>query len=165
MMITLTRFWVIQLEQVIKMVVDDSQAAPFTFLRFGLAALIASPYLPGLQFLRIQDQSRISSSSSDELELAKNAWRWGAEMGFWMFLGFSFQAIGLATTTAQRSGFLLYLNVKFVPFFARVILGRSISLPTWISAFAAFIGTTLLALDGESIGWNEGKFFHYRNPT
>jgi drug/metabolite transporter (DMT)-like permease len=80
-------------------------------------------------------------------------------MGFWMFLGFSLQAIGLLSTTAQRSGFLLYLNVKFVPFFAYLLLGRQISTSTWISALAAFSGTALLALDGQSIGLNEGDFW------
>lgn len=54
-------------------------------------------------------------------------------MGFWMLLGYAFQAIGLEYTTAQRSGFLLYLNVKFVPFFAKVLLDRSISVLTWAS--------------------------------
>jgi drug/metabolite transporter (DMT)-like permease len=139
---------------VTKMVVDDSQAAPFTLLRFGLAALLASPYMPGIPFTR----DGHSSDTTEGLRL-KNVWRWGAEMGFWMFLGFSFQAIGLGSTTAQRSGFLLYLNVKLVPFFARILLGRSISIATWLSAFVAFCGTALLALDGQSIALNEGDIW------
>lgn len=137
---------------VTKMVVDDSEASLFTLLRFGLAALIASPYTPGLSSLFSQDEDS-EPVDADEL---KNVWRWGAEMGMWMFLGFSFQATGLASTTAQRSGFLLYLNVKFVPFFARILLGREISIPTWVSAATAFTGTALLALDGNSIGFNVG---------
>jgi drug/metabolite transporter (DMT)-like permease len=172
---------------VIKLIVDDGAAGPFTLLRFGLAALIASPYtpsLPSLFFGTAQEPERLASSaasdnvgdSSDVESETRNlndtaesvsssnktnsdlqkAWRWGAEMGMWMFLGFSFQAIGLGTTTAQRSGFLLYLNVKFVPFFARIFLGRNISIPTWVSALAAFCGTALLALDGDSIGFNVG---------
>ena len=59
-------------------------------------------------------------------------------------------------TTAQRSGFLLYLNVKFVPFFAFLLLGRQISLPTWLSALTAFAGTSLLAYDGSVIDLNVG---------
>jgi drug/metabolite transporter (DMT)-like permease len=74
-------------------------------------------------------------------------WRWGAEMGLYMFLGFLFQAIGLQYTTAQKSGFLLYLNVKLVPFFALLLYGRPISTLTFVSALAAFVGTTLLATD------------------
>ena len=69
-----------------------------------------------------------------------------------MFLGFGFQAIGLEFTTAQRSGFLLYLNVKFVPFLAYVLLGRRISAATWASALTAFLGTALLTLDAAGGG-------------
>jgi drug/metabolite transporter (DMT)-like permease len=70
-------------------------------------------------------------------------------------LGFAFQAVGLGSTTAQRSGFLLYLNVKFVPFLARILLGREISGATWISALTAFTGTALLAY-GSGSGGNGG---------
>jgi drug/metabolite transporter (DMT)-like permease len=145
-----------------KMIVDDSDPAAYTFLRFALASLIASPYLPGIKdtFMKMTKKfGSIREDNDDEksmkVELWK-PWRWGIEMGLWMFLGFSLQAIGLQSTTAQRSGFLLYLNVKLVPFFAYVFLGRQISKMTWILAFAAFSGTALLALDGQSIGFNEG---------
>lgn len=122
---------------VIKQVMESSDASMFTLLRFGLAALLAAPFTPG--FSKNQQENTVSSQT---------AWRWGLEMGFWMFLGFSFQAIGLETTTAQKSGFLLYLNVKFVPFLAYILLGRGIRLPTLLSALIAFTGTALLATDG-----------------
>jgi drug/metabolite transporter (DMT)-like permease len=150
---------------VIKMVVDDSEAGLFTLLRFGLAALLASPYTPGLSEFFGENNQDASTLSENDAVTSKNetdiltAWRWGAEMGFWMFLGFSFQAIGLGSTTAQRSGFLLYLNVKFVPFFARILFGKQISIPTWVSAFAAFTGTALLALDGSTISFNVGDLW------
>ena len=150
---------------VIKMVVDDSEAGLFTLLRFGLAAILASPYTPGLPTLfgTIDGTAASPSDSDDDKDETdvnlQTAWRWGAEMGLWMFLGFSFQAIGLASTTAQRSGFLLYLNVKFVPFFARILFGKQISIPTWASAFAAFVGTALLALDGTTISFNVGDLW------
>ena len=64
----------------------------------------------------------------------------GAELGVYTTLGFAFQSIGLETTTASRSAFLLYLNVKFVPFLALLLLGRSISKSTWTSAFLALMG-------------------------
>lgn len=126
---------------VIKMVVEDTDPAIFSLVRFFLGAAIASP-------------AWIATSSNDDK--ASTTWRWGAEMGLWMFLGYAFQAIGLAYTTAQRSGFLLYLNVKFVPFFAFLLLGRKISLPTWISALTAIFGTALLAYDGDSLDFNTG---------
>lgn len=79
-------------------------------------------------------------------------------MGLWMLLGYAFQAVGLEYTTAQRSGFLLYLNVKFVPFFSWALFGREISVATWTSAAMALLGTALLAYDYENqtIGLNGG---------
>ena len=62
-------------------------------------------------------------------------------------------------TTAQRSGFLLYLNVKFVPFFARILFGREISIPTWISAAVAVLGTALLSWEGSSLDLNVGDLW------
>mmetsp|Transcript_18996 Transcript_18996/g.44396 ORF Transcript_18996/g.44396 Transcript_18996/m.44396 type:complete len:321 (+) Transcript_18996:715-1677(+) len=67
-----------------------------------------------------------------------------------MFLGFAFQAVGLVTTTAQKSAFLLYLNVKFVPLLAALLFQRHISALTWASALAAFCGTGLLAVGSSS---------------
>lgn len=59
--------------------------------------------------------------------------------------GYALQAIGLGSTTAARSGFLLYLNVKLVPLFAWALLGRKPTLDVWASALVAFLGTALLA--------------------
>ena len=153
----------------IKTIVDDSDPAGFTFLRFGLGALLASPYLPGIReiFLptKAAKKSKKTSDNDDKnrydtTELWWKPWRWGTELGVWMFIGFSLQAIGLQSTTAQRSGFLLYLNVKLVPFFAYILLGREISMLTWVSALTAFSGTALLALDGrDSVGLNEGDLW------
>jgi drug/metabolite transporter (DMT)-like permease len=160
---------------VIKMVVVDSEAGPFTLLRFGIGAMVAT--IPLLFQNSNKEQSAMSLNVSSEgtrtsehpgLEkslsqtddnLTTTVVRWGLEMGWWLFLGFAFQAIGLATTTAQRSGFLLYLNVKFVPFFAFLLFGRHISLPTWVSAITAFAGTALLAYDGTSWSLNEGDLW------
>lgn len=62
--------------------------------------------------------------------------------------GYALQAVGLEFTTASRSGFLLYLNVKLVPLFAFLILGRKISIDVWLYALMAFTGTALLSFDG-----------------
>jgi len=104
-----------------------------------------------------------TSIYNNDIEIQKNnnnlAWRWGVEMGFWMFLGYAFQAIGLEFTTAQRSGFLLYLNIKLVPFFAYVIFGRNISVSTWLSALTAVLGTVLLSFDGTNYDLNIGDLW------
>ena len=152
----------------------DGTAAYFTLARFGLAAALAAPYTPGWsqpeqQIQRLVEIEKYASgrdakkyeladedNSNDEdgsillttsTSAGRLAWKYGAELGLYMFLGYAFQAIGLETTTASRSGFLLYLNVKFVPFLSYLIFGRRIRRGTWISALVAFCGTALLALD------------------
>lgn len=129
---------------VIKLVVEDSSVGTFTLLRFALAALLASPFTPGLPPLlfsntREHDESSMTmtTSSSSNINNASRqddddddedhekmtesmtlstanaiassstapvttAWRWGIEMGFWMFLGFAFQAVGLEVCDEGR---------------------------------------------------------------
>lgn len=130
---------------VIKMVVDDCDTAAFSFVRFFLGSVFAT--LPIIQ--NTWNRLSIVEAKKEDDDDPALLIRWGVEMGFWMMLGYTFQAVGLQFTTAQRSGFLLYLNVKFVPFFAKALLGRQISLSTWISAFTALCGTFLLFFDGE----------------
>ena len=75
-------------------------------------------------------------------------WASGVDLGLWTFAGFSLQAIGLQLTSASRSAFLLYLNVKLVPLLAFFVYGRSVPQVTWISAAIAVAGTGLLTYDG-----------------
>lgn len=132
---------------VIKLVVDDSDTSAFSLTRFALAAGVATlPLLPSLLRSNLSTTTDESATTVQQQQEQRHLiFRWGAEMGLWVFLGYAFQAIGLEFTTAQRSGFLLYLNVKFVPFFARFFLGRQISWASWASAATAVVGTALLA--------------------
>lgn len=170
---------------------DGDAAAYFTLARFGLAALLASPYTPGLGSVLHEMKSRFGlhahevvteehtgfsieeqylvSPNRENTAITKESnlsWRYGIELGIYMFLGYAFQAIGLETTTASRSGFLLYLNVKLVPFFSFLIFGKQIRASTWVSALVAFCGTALLTLDdsgdasnGLSFGLNTGDLW------
>jgi hypothetical protein len=81
----------------IKTIVEDSDVASFTFLRFALASLIALPYLPGLTApLRLSsatvkgaDQSVATSgnitttTNNKSINMSSEpsaAWRWGMEV-------------------------------------------------------------------------------------
>jgi len=91
--------------------------------------------------------------------MGTKTWRWGVEMGFYMFAGYAMQAIGLQYTTAQKSGFLLYLNVKFVPILNTLLFGRNNNnLYVWLSASFAFVGTALLAY---SPGQTDDAFINF----
>ena len=110
------------------------------FWRFLLSALLFSPAL----VKTLTSQFNDNSNNNDKSLTIKG----GIELGIYTFLGFAFQSIGLETTTASRSAFLLYLNVKFVPFILSIFFKRRITPITWLSAFFAFFGTFLISNDG-----------------
>ena len=121
---------------IIKEVVADASPSSTNAARFLIAAVASLPFLPGTPWR----QSTAATASA--------TWKDGLELGGWSFLGFALQAIGLQYTTASRSAFLLYLNVKFVPLLALLLYGRRSSGRTWLSAALAFVGTALLSYDG-----------------
>lgn len=113
---------------VIKLILQEDLSPGVTnFARFGIAALLFSPWTPGV--LR-DPPSVVEIVAGNAPSLAKGAaagkevgdgnrdgargggggggrssavdtWRAGAELGAWMFLGFAFQAVGLGFTTAR----------------------------------------------------------------
>jgi len=148
---------------VIKLAVEASGSpAELTLARFGIAAVLFAPWLPpftsgpNAEFVVTSssansddDEDGTSQRSPASVSTAvTQTWLVGAELGVWMFLGYALQAVALETTSASRSAFLLYLNVKLVPLFAWVFTGRVIQPRTWASAATALAGTCLLANDG-----------------
>ena len=125
-----------------------------TFWRFILSTLLFTPSLFSLfknsarkeMADECRDVERCGPPPSDE-RLARTI-KAGGELSLYTFCGFAFHAVGLQTTTASKSAFLLYLNVKIVPVLLLIFFGRRISVLSWISAGLAFAGTTLLAYDG-----------------
>jgi hypothetical protein len=114
---------------------DGAAASPaeLSLARFGVAA--AAFALPALL-------------SRDRPSASGGVWLAGAELGVWTFAGYAMQAVGLRYTSASRSAFLLYLNVKLVPVFAGALYGRAIAPATWAAASIALLGTVLLGYDG-----------------
>lgn len=118
--------------------------------RFAIGALLFSPFLPPISLAGSLPASPepMVPAQVGRAAAAAASWRYGAELGLWSFAGFALQAIGLEFTTASRSAFLLYLNVKLVPLLSRALYNTPIPPSTWASALAAFCGTALLSSDG-----------------
>ena len=139
---------------VIKLAVETMDSpAVLNFARFSIAAVLCAPQLPlSRELLTPLGCSGEDNVSGDSLQQRRESafatWRAGLELSIWMFLGYAFQAVGLETTSASRSCFLLYLNVKLVPIFSSIFLAREIPFPTWVSAATALLGTALVANDG-----------------
>ena len=143
-----------------------SSTSILIFWRFILSTLLFSPAL--VSFVGKSIATPLNTEVSVDIEVdknknknkkfdGKNTIKAGVELGIWTFLGFAFQAVGLETTTASRSAFLLYLNVKIVPFLAFVLFGKKISYKTILSCISAFSGTVLLSTDGSP--FNQGDIW------
>lgn len=120
---------------VIKLAVTDIDPSTLNLSRFLLAALISLPALPGLP-------------TSPRAFFKTPLFRHASELSLYLFAGYALQSAALLTTSASRSAFLLYLNVKFVPLLARLVYARPIPALTWASAALALGGTLLLTYDG-----------------
>lgn len=114
---------------VIKLILQEDLSPGVTnFARFGIAALLFSPWTPGVLRDPLSAVDIVAGKRGAPSLLGKGAavgtdagggdrgdtgggdgcgssaadtWRAGAELGVWMFLGFAFQAVGLCFTTAR----------------------------------------------------------------
>lgn len=68
----------------------------------------------------------------------------GTILGFFLFIGYSLQTIGLVYTTPSKAGFITGLSVVMVPFIAFFILKTKPTFAAIIGATAAVIGLYLL---------------------
>jgi len=125
---------------IIKGVLD--QISPFTFLayRFFLAALIL--YL--IFWKRIKN--------IDRTILKK-----GTLIGIFLFLGYTFQTVGLKYTTATKAGFITGVSVVLVPIISHFFIKEKINRNSMIGVVLAFIGLWFLNYSS-SFSFNLGDF-------
>jgi drug/metabolite transporter (DMT)-like permease len=127
----------------------DMDAIPLTsivnFWRVLISSILFSPSL--IQHFRAK--RKLESGSTDIKQ--NGIMRAGMELGFYTFLSFAFQAIGLETTTTARGAFMLYLKVNFVPIMSFLFFQKQYPISTWASALLVFLGTAVLSMDGGSL--------------
>lgn len=111
---------------VVKGALTDIEPFAFLFLRFGLATLILLPVIWRKHILH------------------SLPWKAGILAGFFLFIGFMAQTIGLQYTTASKSGFITGLSVVLVPIFVAVFEKKSLSRNAIIAVVLAVIGLYLL---------------------
>jgi len=71
----------------------------------------------------------------------------GLILGFFLFIGYATQTIGLQYTTASKTGFITGLSVVIVPLLSGLILKKLPSLLTNIGVALATIGLALVSLN------------------
>lgn len=72
----------------------------------------------------------------------------GCIIGVFLSLGFITQTVGINFTTPAKSSFITGLNVVLVPFIAIISTHKSPRLKAVVSALVAFIGLSLISLNG-----------------
>lgn len=91
---------------------------------------------------------------------SRATWVAGVWLGILMFIGYATQALGLETTSANRSAFITGLNVVMVPLFlglaAKFGQKGSASIPrnVWIAALMSVGGIALISAEGGA--WTVG---------
>lgn len=115
---------------------------PFTFnaVRFALGSIVLIPFA-------VSAVRRRYPAGSDGGAWKRTALLGGAIAGAVIFIGVSFQQIGIQYTTAGKSGFITGLYVVLVPVLGLAI-GRKTSTGTWIGVLLAAIGLYLLSFTG-----------------
>jgi drug/metabolite transporter (DMT)-like permease len=82
----------------------------------------------------------------------------GVLLGFWLFLGYATQTLGLVYTTSSKAGFITGLSVVLVPLFSFLLLKQKPSSPAVIGVSVATIGLFLLTMT-DIAALNIGDFF------
>jgi drug/metabolite transporter (DMT)-like permease len=81
----------------------------------------------------------------------------GSLIGIFLFLGYTFQTVGLKYTTATKAGFITGLSVVLVPIISHFFIREKISKNSIIGVILAFIGLWFLNYNSSFI-FNFGDF-------
>ncbi|PLT28394.1 DMT family transporter [Peribacillus deserti] len=116
-----------------------SHLEPFSFnaLRFLTAAIF-------LILWQLFKNQHIKSLYTKDLLLA------GIKIGFWLFLGYALQTIGLLYTSPAKAGFITGLSIVIVPILSLILMKHMPSINTVIGVIAATAGLYMMTMLGES---------------
>lgn len=119
---------------------------PFSFnsVRFAIAAILLGTWL--------------SLFEKDQLDkLDKKLILSGVMLGFWLFIGYAFQTLGLLFTTSSKAGFITGLSVILVPLFMIAFLKQRPNIHAIIGVVSATAGLYLLTMsDISSLNIGDG---------
>lgn len=123
-------------------------------IRFGMAALVTSPWLFATNRNKAKTTAATTATTASLTILQSDdnnnndAWSalWaGFEVGLWNSIGYISQAVGLEATDASVSAFLCSLAVVVVPFLD-AWSGKQLRARQWIGAILALAGVANLEL-------------------
>ncbi|MFC7370689.1 DMT family transporter [Fictibacillus iocasae] len=130
---------------IVQQAISSLEPYSFNAVRFFLAFLFL------FLFIVFFKRKVLLSLSSDV------AWK-GIALGFFLYLGYGFQTVGLLYTTSAKAGFITGLSVVLVPVLSFCFMKSKLTLQSIISSCIALIGLYLLAL-GKETEINKGDFY------
>jgi drug/metabolite transporter (DMT)-like permease len=84
----------------------------------------------------------------------------GLILGFWLFIGYGFQTLGLVYTSSSKAAFITGLSVVMVPLFTIFLLRKRLSLNAYIGVITATVGLYLLTMtDVSGLNLGDGLVF------
>jgi len=84
----------------------------------------------------------------------------GCILGFWLFIGYGFQTLGLVYTTSSKAAFITGLSVVMVPLFTVLLLRKRLLINAYIGVFTATFGLYLLTMtDVAGLNFGDGLVF------
>ena len=111
---------------VIKIALESISPLTFNSIRFFIAAILFLPFL-----------LRAGGNGEDFLT--------GVKIGIAVFLGYTFQTLGLQFTTATNAGFITSTYVVFTPIIAYLLFRQKVSKMEVVFLSTAFFGLYLLS--------------------
>ncbi|MBO8158574.1 DMT family transporter [Thermosyntropha sp.] len=126
---------------VVKNALADISPFWFLALRFIIAFIV-------LAFLAFDSIKSINSSTIF----------YGSVIGFFLFIGFAFQTVGLKYTTSSNAGFITGLSVVLVPVIYSLMYKKIPEFKTCLASLLALIGLFLLSFYTNSFNLNYGDF-------
>jgi drug/metabolite transporter (DMT)-like permease len=112
---------------VVKIALDNISPLTFNSIRFFIAVFL---FLPFLYMNKNGNQNDILM---------------GIKIGIAVFLGYTFQTLGLELTTATNAGFITSTYIVFTPLIAYVLFRHKVTRLEILFLFTAFIGLYLLS--------------------
>lgn len=130
-------------------VVQDAIAflTPFSFnaVRFFMAFVLLALFY-------------VFFSKKQANHFSKTSIKAGITLGFWLFLSYAFQTLGLLYTSPAKAGFITGLSVILVPLFSFLLLKQKLSRNALLGVICATVGLYMITmLQASSV--NKGDFF------
>jgi drug/metabolite transporter (DMT)-like permease len=112
----------------------------FNSLRFFIGVVALTPVVIWLSRHKSKSADQGPKASTKALLLG------GLAAGVLLFIGATFQQVGLQYTTAGKAGFITGMYIFFVPLIG-LFFGMKTGMGTWLGAFVALMGLYLLSIN------------------